>query len=215
MTNDFAQLSVDIRSYWHAGTGRGASSYMDALVHTDSAGLPVLPGRTLKGLLRDAVYRAEQWGWDGVPPQTTEALFGSVGFDADKQQRQIPRAATQPGLLGVSDARLPAAVIAWIRDGKPMEQSARRKTLFTEMYSTAVDHATGTAREQSLRGTQVVIPLKLESEISIVPLSEYTQHQQMMREQWRQVLNKCLPLIRAVGAYRSRGLGRAVVRLEG
>ena len=51
------RLKIDIQSYWHPSTGRGQGSDVDALAHRDKDGIPCLPGRTIKGLLRDAVNR--------------------------------------------------------------------------------------------------------------------------------------------------------------
>jgi CRISPR/Cas system CMR subunit Cmr4 (Cas7 group RAMP superfamily) len=42
-------LKIDLRGYWHPGSGRGGGVVMDAMAHRDSTGLPVLPGRHLKG----------------------------------------------------------------------------------------------------------------------------------------------------------------------
>ena len=48
-------LELDLSSYWHIGSGKGADAVADAVVLKDEAGLPVVPGRTLKGLLRDCM----------------------------------------------------------------------------------------------------------------------------------------------------------------
>jgi hypothetical protein len=55
-------LKLDILSYWHAGSGRGAAALADAVVVRDDTGLPYLPGRTVKGLVRDAMDLAEAAG---------------------------------------------------------------------------------------------------------------------------------------------------------
>ena len=46
-------VDFSILSYWHAGSGQGRSAVSDALVQNDRNGLPFLPGRTVKGLLRE------------------------------------------------------------------------------------------------------------------------------------------------------------------
>ncbi|EDN71906.1 hypothetical protein BGS_0240 [Beggiatoa sp. SS] len=42
--------------------GVGGGAVLDELVHKDGYGLPCLPGRTIKGLLRDGSVSAEMWG---------------------------------------------------------------------------------------------------------------------------------------------------------
>ena len=48
------RLRFEIQSFWHAGSGRGDGAVADATVLRSRAGLPILPGRTVKGLLREA-----------------------------------------------------------------------------------------------------------------------------------------------------------------
>jgi hypothetical protein len=188
-----AILRLDIQGYWHPGTGRGSAFHLDAITHTGADGLPRLPGRTLKGLLRDALCRAEAWGWPAVPPGTTNALFGTKA-DADR--------GSKPGLLRVSDATLPPAVAAYLAtdpDGQGLVPG-----LYREHFSTAIDHRTGVAKEHSLRGMRVVVPLTLQAGIDEVEGSPAVAD-------WRARLTAVLPLVGAVGAYRSRGFGRVAL----
>jgi CRISPR/Cas system CSM-associated protein Csm3 (group 7 of RAMP superfamily) len=62
-------LTIDIRGYWHSGTGRGSGSHLDALVDTAHDGLPYLSGRHIKGLLRDA---------NGLPAVPGSSLAGAL-----------------------------------------------------------------------------------------------------------------------------------------
>lgn len=185
-----AMLVIDIQSYWHPGTGRGSGFHLDAVTHTGADGLPRLPGRTLKGLLRDAVYRAEQWGWPTAPSGSTEALFGPLGRDGQP---------TRPGLLRVSDATLPDEVTAYLTadTGKPLVPG-----LYREHFSTAIDVATGVAASRSLRGMQVVVPLTLEAVVTEIPGVAAVPD-------WRTRIAAVFPLVTAVGAQRTRGFGRA------
>ena len=40
---------------WHCGSGLAAGADVDTLVVKDKNGLPFVPGKTLKGLIREAV----------------------------------------------------------------------------------------------------------------------------------------------------------------
>ena len=185
-------LSIDIRSYWHPGTGRGSGFHLDAVTHEGADGLPRLPGRTLKGLLRDAMHRAETWGWKDVPTGSTMHLFGPRASDG---------AETKFGLLRVSDATLPVEVASYLASAEGCKLVSG---LYREHFSTAIDPSTGVAKSRSLRGMRMVVPLELEAEIGTVPGVEDLPD-------WRLRLTAVLPLINAVGAHRSRGFGRTVL----
>ena len=190
-------LKVDIRAYWHPGGGRGQGMVLDASAHRASNGLPVLPGRHLKGLLREALEFADGWGWDGYHLLAAE-LFGQR--TENMQVGEAPNA----GYLRVTDACISDHVAAYLTS------SAGRsliKGLFRTIYATAVNHDTGTSKDKSLRGIEVVVPLKLTARID--PINDYV----VPRVDWQEMLSDVLPLITAVGAYRTRGLGRAVLSL--
>lgn len=183
-------LNVELFGYWQAGTGRGAGAHVDNLTHTDADGLPEIPGRTLKGLLRDAVRQAGELGWLATP-NLHEVLFGVRAEDAGR---------SEPGCLRVGSARLSKDERQWLAGpGKDCIPE-----LFRELHSTAIDPVAGTARAQSLRGSQVALPVVLQADIA-------TLHEPP--DQWQDQLELCLPLIRAVGSGKTRGLGRARLRL--
>lgn len=188
----YATLTVSITSYWHAGTGRGTGLHVDALTHTDRFGLPCLPGRTLKGMLRDAVQRAEHWGH--LATGTEQDLFGSRNTDSNRLE-------SQAGKLSVSDAVLPENLRAWL--GRP-EQAQLREGLFRTLSTTAVARETGVAEDKSLRSIQVAVPLELSASLTLAA---------GMDPERLSALIHALPLIQAVGASRSRGFGRCGIRL--
>jgi hypothetical protein len=190
------RLLLDIQSYWHPGTGRGSAFHLDAVTHTGADGLPRLPGRTLKGLLRDALWRAEQWAWPDVPAGSADALFGTP---ADSE------GASQPGLLRVSDAGLPEHIAAYL--GGTEAGAKLIPGLYREHFSTAINTKTGVARSRTLRGMRVVVPMMLVAHIGELPGIDNVPD-------WRARLAAVLPLVTAVGAYRARGFGRARLHWE-
>ena len=52
------KYTITMHSYWHCGSGLAAGSDVDALVVKDSNGLPFVPGKTMKGLVKEAVEEA-------------------------------------------------------------------------------------------------------------------------------------------------------------
>ena len=207
------RLCFDIRSWWHVGSGRGSGSLLQANVLKDRNDLPYLPGRTVKGLVRDAVSRAEGWGWFASNPEKqnpekepnpTAAWFGSLArVDADTGE-VAGRFETQPGALAFGDAVLPEDLCRWLADPG---NAALREGLYGEVHATAIDSATGVAETGTLRGHEVTIPLKLYAPIQVLSPTE-------VAPDWVEKLATCLPLIRGLGVARNRGLGRAVVTLE-
>lgn len=49
------KYQIQFHSYWHCGSGLAAGAGVDALVVKDADGLPFVPGKTIKGLLREAM----------------------------------------------------------------------------------------------------------------------------------------------------------------
>ena len=187
------QLKIDIQSYWHPGTGSGRGADVDAIVYRDAEGLPRLPGKSLKGVLRNAVSRWEHFTQSASETSLADQLFGAGADDGD----------TWFGLIRVSDAVLADDVCHYLKQDQSLTTG-----LYRTMHSTAIDHGTGVATNKSLRGIEVVIPLTLYATLNEVPSAKFKI------PNWHKLLEPALPLIQAVGAHRSRGLGRAVVSLE-
>ncbi len=69
-------LKFRLSSYWHIGSGAGGDAVADSLVNRDAQGLPTIPGRTIKGLLRDAMGLATLSA--RVAPERVARWFGSL-----------------------------------------------------------------------------------------------------------------------------------------
>ena len=194
------KITIDIRSFWRAGTGAGESGGIDALCAIDHDGLPYLPGKHLKGLLRDAVTQAIALGH--VTRIEVDELFGEQGFKLDTGEL-IPYARAAPGCLRVDSAHLPKA------DREAIIASDNNNLipqLFRTLQSTAMDADTGAAKDKSLRLEQVAVPLTLEFEVTGPDCDKAGG--------WESELKTALPLVRAVGQKRTRGLGRAVLKCQ-
>lgn len=189
-------LELEMLDYWHCGSGKGGSDYLGAQADRDSLGLPFVPGRLLKGLLREALERCEAFGH--AAPGSADALFGG------RVDRDPSALAPQPGALRVADARLPEPVRGWLRGA---EAASFRQALARELFAVAVDEATGGAREGRPRGLEAIVPLVLEAELQPVA-------GRALPPGWQDSIALALPLVGAVGAYRSRGLGRCALRIK-
>jgi hypothetical protein len=133
-----ATLTIELFSWWHAGSGLGRGGDADALVIRDRDGLPYLPGKTLKGLLRDAVQLAEDHG--RLPAGTTERMFGAndpTTLDPRGQHADYDPTPREPGQITVTNATLPDDLADWLRAGG----EARKAALFDTISSTALNRA--------------------------------------------------------------------------
>lgn len=195
-------LEIRLLSYWRAGTGRGQAGSLDAVCRRDEFGLPMLPGKHLRGLLRDAVDKAHQLNWTKVP---AERLFGS----RSKTSAEVSEGAllkgqapedleTRRGVLRIESAVLPEAernaIAALGDDLAPL--------LFAVKRSTEIDVETRAAKPKSLRAEEVALPVTLEARVHAM--------EPVGNDLW-QALHAALPLVRAVGADRTRGLGRCIL----
>lgn len=188
-------LTFQFHSFWHVSTGRGGGAVLDMLTHRDVDGLPCLPGSSVKGLLRDAVFRAETWGY--LDEDTTSEWFGTLGNEQNTENRF-----TTPGCLLVSDAAIARKVGDYLRyhqQANAKDAKALLAGFFHAIAATAMEK--GIAKNKSLRSIEVVIPLELQAELEAPEEWDYSE------------LEKCLPLIRAAGGGNNRGLGRVTVSL--
>jgi CRISPR/Cas system CSM-associated protein Csm3 (group 7 of RAMP superfamily) len=189
MKNTVLYLQLDIRSYWRAGSGQAASAYADQLVIKQD-GLPFLPGRQLRGILKKAFQTACDAGWFGANGvEYFGVLFGNQG------------STLKQGMLQVSNAELPEDEINWF------ELNPSTKPLLYHTRNTqAIEHNSGTTKQGSLRTMEVTVPMRLIAEIS---LNNEVFHKEIATnfENW---LISCCSLVTVIGAERNRGLGQVV-----
>ena len=203
-------LKFSLSSYWRVSSGKGAAAVADSLVLRDGDGLPVLPGKAVKGLLRDAMEMATLSG--AVTKNRVERWFGSSlpghssGEGGDDQERLLEqgRFSSREGELWFGSATLPTAWTNWARaSGSGNETQDILGALFSLQASTAIDDD-GTAKEGSLRVAEVAVPMELTAQVR-GPGGDLS---------WLDDLRVSLPLLRALGSRRNRGFGRVDVSLE-
>lgn len=140
------RYKIEFFSYWHCGSGQTAGADVDELVvRGDASGLPFVPGRTLKGLLREAV--ANILLLRGGEEGSVEELFGS-------ESRQ--------GRLYFTNASLSDALRRSLRSTPDIDP----EMLYRSLSSTAIDEERGVAKEHTLRRIETAIPCTLYGEIA-------------------------------------------------
>ena len=140
------KYEIEFFSNWHCGSGLAAGADVDALVIKDSNGLPYVPGRTLKGLLRDAAANLS------LDNDTVSTIFGVSGDEVGHKT----------GCSFFGNATLPSTQYQYI-----VEQGLAPH-LYQTFASTRIDE-NGIAKDNTLRKIETVVPCKLEGEILNVP----------------------------------------------
>jgi CRISPR/Cas system CSM-associated protein Csm3 (group 7 of RAMP superfamily) len=194
-------LTFDMQSFWHIGTGVEGGAYADALTLKNNSGLPYLPGKSIKGLLREAFRTANENAWFDTEIKTLEnVLFGSEERSGVEAQ----------GLLQFTNAQLSVGETAHF-----VENSAYKKNLYKVISSTAIEKKTGVAKEASLRNIEVCIPMTLHAYIEVnTSHPTYQKYSSEFTEKLFSWIENALSLVTEVGAKRHRGLGQTNVTLS-
>lgn len=180
------KYQIEFFSEWHCGSGLAAGADIDSLVIKDKTGLPFVPGKTIKGLLRNAVE--ESLMLQGIYEEQKELFDKTFGsFDSGNKK-------STKGDAFFTNAELPNAQKALIVEKKLTDY------LYRSTASTAIDEQ-GIAKQFSLRRVQTTVPCKLEGEILEVP-KNFSEH-----------LINGLKFIKRLGVNRNRGLGRCKISL--
>lgn len=187
MATKTINYTITFLSDWHTGSGLGSGAKADAIVVKDEHNLPFLPGKTFKGLLKDAIEDMKDVQRSLINVELVEKLFGKENEDKS----------TQAGDLFFSNATLPENEQAEISE----ELS---EFLYRTMSSTTIDE-NGVAKEGSLRTMEVTVPLTLGGEISAT--DEFSEDE-------KDLLRKAMLWTRSLGSNRNRGLGRCKIELK-
>jgi CRISPR/Cas system CSM-associated protein Csm3 (group 7 of RAMP superfamily) len=142
--NKTVRYSVEFFTDWHCGSGLSSGADLDLLVIKDKDRLPFIPGKTVKGLVREAID--EIWKFEDKEYDFTE-IFGKR---ADSDGSFFTNATLEENLRDV------------ISGNKLQEH------LYRSVASTAIDE-NGIAEEHSLRKMEITVPCTLEGEIRDVP----------------------------------------------
>lgn len=174
---------IIFHSEWHAGSGLTSGSDLDALVVKDAEGFPFVPGKTLKGLLKEAAVEFSQL--KGENPDKSPLIKHLFGYFDEKpvDESEIHT----KGTAFFSNAVISNQLRTEAKDLKDF--------FFRDAASTAIGN-NGIAEKGSLRRMETVIPCELVATISGV------------EEKYEDDLTNCLKYIKRLGQNRNRGLGR-------
>lgn len=194
-------IKIEIHSEWRSGTGRGKGLYLDAETLRDALGLPMLPGRQIKGLVRHALESGAEWAGDW----NHDLVQKLCGINSQSEEKS--RFETEAGKLSFSSARMGQEWLNYftaLKDQDDQSQADAQKlieALYKVRRQTAMDDQ-GLVKDHSLRSIEVCVPMTL-----------YATVQGDLNEEETQALSTALKLIRSVGGMTTRGLGRASLSL--
>lgn len=187
------EYKIHLLSDWHVGSGLGAGAETDSEILKDDNNLPYIPGKTIKGLLKDALM--EMASVDQADMQLIRTLFGYYTENKEnEQERELT--GTLAGNLFFSNATLPK-----------MEQQEIVPELANFLYrnitSTQINKS-GVARNNSLRTMEICMPVTLIGQI--ICNEEGTERE--VHEAEYKIIQKAMKWVRHLGMNRNRGLGR-------
>lgn len=185
METERINYTITFLSDWHAGSGLSSGADADAVVIKDKNNLPYLPGKTIKGLLKDIFEDFREVQQDLIPPDFVKKYFGEYN---EKEKK------SDAGTLFFSNAEIN-------NDEKNEISEQMSSFLYRNIASTRIDEK-GVAEKSSLRTMQVCIPLVLEGYID------------GDIERDTELFKKAMKCIRHLGANRNRGLGRCKFEIK-
>lgn len=192
-----AALHIDFISAWHVGSGLGDGHLSDAILARDHNGLPVLPGRAVKGALREGAWRMALCRPDLLVAE--DYFWGSRSIGADSNQ---------PGRLFVSAAELPSELRRELLFHPAPEREAFVRDMTCMQSQTALTPQL-TAKGHSLRVLECGIPgISFDS---VMQVDAPGVDPDWLRAYFRAVC----AATKSMGAHRARGLGACRIRLDG
>ena len=178
---------IEFTSFWHTGSGLSSGTESDLVVLKDKNGLPIIPGKTLKGLLREAAEIINHFDNKLVSREFIDVVFGET---PDESKSGVPKEA----LSFFTDATLSEKIRKHLSENEDL-----KSLLFKNITSTRIDDK-GQTVDQSLRQMEATIPLELYAQIIEFP-SEYQGQ-----------IESCFAWVKKMGLNRSRGFGRCMLQ---
>jgi CRISPR-associated protein Csx10 len=191
-------LALTFTSEWLVGSGLGDGHLADSCLVRDSRGLLFIPGRAVKGALREGAHRL---GLGREDLKSAESkLFGVHCWPA--QKGQLANSFNQPGLLHVGSGRLPSEVEELLLAQSPERRRRFVGDLTVRRAMTALNDE-GQVKDGSLRVLECgVAGLTFFASLSLAAPSG-------VDEGWlKHYLRAVCAMVKSVGGHRSRGFGR-------
>lgn len=181
---------ISFHSDWHTGSGLSSGSDVDALVIKDQDNLPYVPGKTIKGLLKNAAL--DLFELRSEKPAESDFINEVFGFFDGKEKHESKTHTKADAFF--TNAYLSDELREKTRNYKLQQH------FYRDLASTAIDED-GIAKDGSLRRIEVTIPCTLTGEIYHVD------------EKFENDISNCMRMVKQLGLNRNRGFGRCTIEL--
>lgn len=188
--------TIQLLSEWHIGSGLSGGVAADAIVLKDHDGLPYLPGKTIKGLLRDALMEIHEVQSNKSTLEDIQILLGEENNTQDTSDGNEAICQNDFG----TNAHFSNAILSEQERNEIIENNLA-PYLYRNLSSTKINNK-GLAEDKSLRAMEVCVPVILNG--SIHGISQEQQKLLEMAMRWT----------RRLGLKRNRGLGKCVFNFK-
>lgn len=196
------KYKIEFHTDWHCGSGLSAGADVDALVIKDRNGIAFIPGKTIKGLVREAVEEMLLLGGRDMSEDKRllfKECFGNsedrnidshiASNDEDDKYKYLSKGSTF-----FSNAELSEG------ESSAIKSNNAARFMYRQISNTAIGED-GIAQEHSLRKMETVVPCTLYGEILDIP------------DGFESNIADALRYIKRLGQSRNRGLGRCTITL--
>ncbi len=140
---------IEFFDFWHTGSGLSSGTNADLVVIKDDNGFPFIPGRTLKGILREQAELLHELDSEKYTGEFIDKVFGArVKTETDKNGNEIDGYSTNESRAFFSDAYL----------SNYIKKNINSDGLYRTIASTRIDK-NGVAKKHSLREIEVTVPM--------------------------------------------------------
>jgi CRISPR-associated protein Csx10 len=197
-------IAITFYSEWFVGSGFGDGHVADSILTRDSQGLLFIPGRAIKGALREGARRLALVRADLAK---IEAIIFGTHCQPEKSGNPA-KSFNQPGFIRVGNGRLPREIEELLLTENPEDRRKFINDLTILKTQTALNEK-GVAKTGSLRVIEVGIPgLVFSAEISLIAPKE-------IEDTWLKLyLAAVCAMVKSLGGHRARGLGKCRVAFQ-
>ena len=192
-----ARLIINLRSDCLPGSGTGVGAYIDTDCVFDRYGFPEIPGRRLKGCLRETAEKLLAMGYQGKTQEDILALFG----DEHHEGTFLINNAQVEGIDKIRQA-IDYYKVKCSTDKTFILQPDAISEYYTNIHTRTAIDANGCARDHSLRTVRA-----LRKGIVFTCDVSFPEHE-------KEFIELCAKALRYIGTTRNRGFGAVEIVLD-
>lgn len=194
-------ITIQMHSDWHIGTGSGRAKEVDRTVRKDKNGLPILPGRTLKGVLKDSA-EVIAGGLGDSWMEWVSHVFGDSPAEYWEEQKGSPRS-PKPGALDIRTAELAGGLQSSL-----LADSSLIPFLYTKRPGVAITKE-GIAKDDHLR-----LEERTRGGLTLVARASLEGSEESIKKA-QALLVGAAAWTERLGGKRRRGAGKCTISIEG